>query len=57
MITVAAAIVSNLIEVTAEIANVTIGTSGGTYNIYLDGVLNQTGTSADFTTETFNISF
>ena len=32
------------------------GSAGGTYNINLDGVLNQTGTSADFANETFNIS-
>lgn len=28
----------------------------GTYNIYVNGALNQTGTSADLTNETFNIS-
>lgn len=28
----------------------------GTYNIYIDGELNQTGTSSDLTTEIFNIS-
>lgn len=31
------------------------GGSGGTYNIYVNGVLNQTGSSSDFSTETFNI--
>ena len=36
----------------------TVSSSGcsGTYNIYIDGTLNQTGTSTDFSTETFNIS-
>ena len=28
----------------------------GTYNIYVNGILNQTGTSTDLTNETFNIS-
>ena len=29
---------------------------GGTYYIYVNGILNQTGTSTDLTNETFNIS-
>ena len=33
------------------------GSAGGTYNINVDGSLNQTGTSADSATETFNIDF
>lgn len=31
-------------------------TVSGTYNIYVNGVLNQSGTSTDLTNETFNIS-
>lgn len=57
MITVTATIASTPIQVTAKIVNVTIvGVTGGTYNINIDGVLNQSGTSSDFSTETFNIS-
>ena len=32
------------------------GGCSGTYNIYIDGALNQSGSSSDFSTETFNIS-
>lgn len=57
MILVTAEIVSNLIEVTAVLNPVSVNTGGGgTYNIYIDGALNQSGTSTDFSTETFNIS-
>ena len=57
MILVDVEIVSTLIEVTAEIVSVSIGGGGGgSYEIYVNGVLNQSGTSLDFATETFNIS-
>ena len=58
MILVDVEIVSTLIEVTAEIVSVSIGggSVGGDYEIYVNGVLNQSGTSLDFATETFNIS-
>ena len=48
-----------------EIARVNCGGSyvcsstsdcSGTYNIYVNGALTQTGTSTDLTNETFNIS-
>ena len=59
MITVTAEIVSNLIEVTAEIVSISIGGGGGasgTYQIFVNGVLNQSGSSSDLTIETFNIT-
>lgn len=58
MILVDVEIVSTLIEVTADIVSVSIGggSVGGDYEIYVNGTLNQSGTSADLTTETFNIS-
>lgn len=34
----------------------TAGSCGGTYQIYVNGVLNQSGTSTNFVTETFNIT-
>lgn len=50
-------IVSNLIEVDAEIVNVTIGGScGGDYEIYVNGNLDQSGSSVNLTIETFNIT-
>lgn len=57
MIVVTATIVSSVINVTATIVTPSGGVSGGTYEIYVDGSLNQSGTSLDFSTETFNISF
>lgn len=57
MIFVTASIVSSVISVTAKIVNVTIGGStGGTINVYLDGALNQSVTTANFATEIVNIS-
>lgn len=59
MIEVTAAIITDLIEVTAEIESIQIitgGSGGGSYQIYVNGVLNQSGTSTNFSTETFNIT-
>lgn len=42
-----------------DVANVTLGggSSGGDIEIYLDGVLIDTQTTADFNTETVNIEW
>lgn len=57
MIYVTAQIVSTIIEVTAVINIISIGgSSGGSYQIFVNGVLNQSGTSTNFATETFNIT-
>lgn len=58
MILVDVEIVSNLIEVTAEIVSVSVGGggAGGTINVYIDGVLNQSIASADLDAEVVNIS-
>lgn len=38
-----------------SIKNQTIGNSGGDINIYVNGVLDQTVTTSDYSTETINI--
>lgn len=57
MILVDVEIVSNLIEVTAEIVSISVGGGvGGTINVYIDGVLNQTIVSANLDAEVVNIT-
>lgn len=57
MIYITAEIVSTIVEVTATIPSLSVGGGvSGSYEIYVNGVLNQSGSSADLTNETFNIS-
>lgn len=57
MILVTAEIVSTVISVTASFPRLTVGGgAGGTIDVYLDGVLNQSIVSANLDAEIVNIS-
>lgn len=54
MLEITATIVNSILEV--EVTFPSIGSTGGAIEVYLDGVLNQSVSTLDFSTETVNIS-